>query len=236
MAKFTARVTGNPWALTYTDDLDGFQIDATNSTMKIMVNKPTISGVAMKLEGPNGAIEINLPNTVINQWEEISYDFSGQIGNSYTRLVIIPDFDFGPRAQENIVYFDNIQIPTGNITADPEPMVAAPTPTEDEVTDNVLSIFSDAYTDVPGTNFDPNWGQSTDATIEMVAGNPTLRYLNLTYQGTDFTFQDVSGNEFIHVDFWTTNATALEFFLISQTTGERTVSYTHLTLPTNREV
>ena len=226
VAKFTARVTGNPWALTYTDDLDGFQIDATNSTMKIMVNKPTISGVAMKLEGPNGAIEINLPNTVTNQWEEISYDFSGQIGNSYTRLVIIPDFDFGPRAQENIVYFDNIQIPTGNITADPEPMVAAPTPTEDEVTDNVLSIFSDAYTNVPGTNFDPNWGQSTDATIEMVAGNPTLRYLNLTYQGTDFTFQDVSGNEFIHVDFWTTNATALEFFLISQTTGERKIDFT----------
>ncbi|MFK8009565.1 MAG: T9SS type A sorting domain-containing protein [Saprospiraceae bacterium] len=226
VAKFTARVTGNPWALTFTDGLDGFQFNATNSTVKIMVNKPTISNVGMKFEGPNGAIELVVANTVINEWEELSYDFSGQIGNTYTRMVIIPDFDFGPRAQENIVYFDNILIPEGNVMADPEPMVAAPTPTLNEVTDNVLSIFSDAYTNVSGTNFDPNWGQSTDATIEMVAGNPTLRYLNLTYQGTEFTPQDVSGHGFIHVDFWTTNATALDFYLISQTTGERKYDFT----------
>ena len=214
-AKFTARLTGNPWALTYTDGFDGFQFDATNSTVKIMVYKPTISNVGMKFEGPNGAIEILVANTVINQWEELSYDFSTQIGNTYTRMVIIPDFDFA-RAQENIVYFDNIQIPMGNIMADPEPMVAAPTPTHNEVTDNVLSIFSDAYTNVVGTNFDPNWGQSTDATIELVAGNPTLRYLNLTYQGTEFgSHQDVSDNEFLHVDFWSTNATFIDFYLIS---------------------
>ena len=37
VAKFTARVTGQPWALTYTDDIEEFEFDATNTTIKIMV-------------------------------------------------------------------------------------------------------------------------------------------------------------------------------------------------------
>jgi hypothetical protein len=213
VAKFTARQTGAPFALTFTDSFDEFQFDATNSMVKIMVYKPTISNVGMKLEGPNGAIEILIPNTVTNQWEELTYDFSGQIGNTYTRIVIIPDF-IG-RTQENIVYFDNIQIPTGNIVPPAEPMVGAPIPTQNEVADNVISIFSDSYTNVAGTNFNPNWGQQTATTIVDIAGNNTLKYANLNYQGTQYANQDVSGRKFLHVDFWTANATFIDFYLIS---------------------
>ncbi|MFK7771823.1 MAG: T9SS type A sorting domain-containing protein [Saprospiraceae bacterium] len=214
VAFFTARLNGQPFALTFTDDIEPFMFDATNTTVKIMVWKNVISDVAIKFEGASAPVEIKIPNSTTGQWEEITFDFSGSIGNSYNRLVIIPDFQ--ARTTENGLLLDNIQLPASNITAAPEPMVAAPNPTQNEVMDNVLSIFSDAYTDVPGTDFDPNWGQSTDATIELVAGNPTLRYLNLNYQGTAFgSNQDVSDNEFLHVDFWTSNATFIDFYLIS---------------------
>jgi len=222
-AKFTAEVGGNPWALTYTDDIEEFMFDMTNSTIKIMVYKSVISDVAVKFEGASAPIELKQPNTVVDQWEELTYDFSAVEGNTYGRLVIIPDFQLDPvRTSDNIIYFDNIQIPTGNVSPLAEPTVAAPTPTQNETTDNVLSVFSEAYTDLANTDFDPNWGQTTDATIESIAGNSTLKYLNLTYQGTQLeNAQDVSGKGYIHMDFWTANATNIQFFLISQTTGER---------------
>ena len=63
-AKFTARMNGAPWALTYTDDMDAFQFDATNTTVKIMVYKSVISNVGIKFEGASPPIEILMSNTV----------------------------------------------------------------------------------------------------------------------------------------------------------------------------
>ncbi len=47
------------------------------------------------------------------------------------------------------------------------PGVSAPTPLARDAGD-VISIFSDAYTDVAETNFNPNWGQSTVVTTETM--------------------------------------------------------------------
>ena len=55
VAEFTAELAGQPWALTYTDDIDDFMFDATNTTVTIMVYKPIISDVAIKFEIPGGA-------------------------------------------------------------------------------------------------------------------------------------------------------------------------------------
>lgn len=381
VAKFTARVTGQPYALCFTDDDGEFTFDASNSTVKIMVYKPVVSNIDIKFEGVSAPVEIQIPNTVINQWEELTFDFSSAIGNTYSRIIILPDFD--TRTQENIIYFDNILVPDGVISILPEPTVAAPTPTQDpgdvismfsdaytdvpvdtwltvwsvgnledvliagnptkkytsvnfvgiettganlldvtgmthfhidiwspdnndfkvklvdfgadgvygggddteheivytapasetwisydiplssftnlnitghmaqyilskpnlgtmfvdnvyfynstaptepnvaaptptQASENVLSIYSDAYTNVAGTNFNPNWGQQTVVTVDyLVAGDNTLRYENLNYQGTQLANQDVSGYEFFHVDFWTANSTSLNFYLVS---------------------
>jgi len=216
VAKFTARLTGNPWALCFTDDDGEFTFDATNATVTIMVYKPVISNIGMKFEGSSPAVEIQIPNTVTNQWEEITFDFSASIGNTYSRLVIIPDFDMAGRTQENIIYFDNIQVPDGVITGPlPEPTTVPPIPPHAAV--DVISIYSDTYTNIPGTDFNPNWGQSTTVTVDyLAAGNNTLKYENLNYQGTQFASAlDVSGYENLHVDFWTPNSTDLGIFLIS---------------------
>ncbi len=109
--------------------------------------------------------------------------------------------------------------------AEAVPGVPAPTPTAHP--DSVLSIYSDAYVNLPETNFNPFWGQNTIVTVDYdVAGDNTLLYESLNYQGTNLGHvegadQDVSGYGYFHVDFWTPNATALNFFLISRTSGER---------------
>jgi hypothetical protein len=48
-----------------------------------------------------------------------------------------------------------------------------------------------------------------------IAGNNTLKYEDLDYQGTEFPSQDVTSYEYFHLDFWTSNSTNLQFYLIS---------------------
>jgi hypothetical protein len=84
----------------------------------------------------------------------------------------------------------------------------APTPTADAA--DVISIFSDAYTDV-ATNYNPGWGQSgTVNTTFDPTGNGTnyaLAYTNFNYQGTELTQQDASAMDYLHVDIWVASGT-----------------------------
>ncbi|MGB5333722.1 MAG: family 16 glycosylhydrolase [Woeseiaceae bacterium] len=96
-----------------------------------------------------------------------------------------------------------------------EPNVSAPTPTEDPA--GVISLFSDAYTDIAGIDYNPNWNQATVVTQAQIAGNKMLKYAGLNYQGMDFAGnpQDVSDKGYLHLDFWTADSTALNVYLIS---------------------
>ncbi|MEA3285887.1 MAG: hypothetical protein U9Q77_00735, partial [Candidatus Marinimicrobia bacterium] len=223
VAEFTALDAGMDWAGCENLDIGEFTFDATNSTVTIAVYKTVLSDFRLKFEGASAPVEINVANTVTSAWEELTYDFSGQIGNTYNKLVIFPDF--APRDQDNIIYFDNITFSEQIISEDPVPTVAAPTPTIPEA--EVISIYSDAYTDIAGTDFYPGWGQATVVTEVQIDGNNTLLYTGLNYQGIVLgSPQDVSTMGYLHVDFWSTNSTALSLFLISQTTGERSFAFT----------
>ncbi|MEM7610691.1 MAG: hypothetical protein AAF270_03365 [Pseudomonadota bacterium] len=117
VAAFTARVGGQPFAGAVTSDLPTFTLDATNSTVTIKVWKPIISDVGIKFENAAGGStgEIRVPNTVTNQWEELTFDFSGVIGDpnntDITGLVVFPDY--AARSQDNVVYFDDITFSGG---------------------------------------------------------------------------------------------------------------------------
>ncbi len=208
VAMFTATVAGQPWALCITDDMETFTFDASNSTVKIMVYKSIISPVAVKFETGSAPIEIQITNTLVNQWEELTYDFSGQIGNTYSRLVIIPDFTFVPRTQDNIIYFDNIQIPETNVAPPVVPTVAAPTPTVNPA--NVISLFSNAYTNVTVDTWSAGWDMADLADVQ-IAGNDTKLYTNLTFAGIEFTSNTINATGMSHfnMDIWTPDNTAL---------------------------
>ncbi len=104
-------------------DLPTFTLDASNAIVKIMVWKSVISDVGLKFEtadfGSTG--EIKVANTVVNQWEELTFDFSGKIGEptstDITGFIVFPDFN-DARPVDNVVYFDNI---TFNAVGEPPP-------------------------------------------------------------------------------------------------------------------
>ena len=85
-----------------------------------------------------------------------------------------------------------------------QPTTDAPTPTKAAA--DVISIYSDAYTDV-ATNYNPNWGQSgtVNTTYDPTGGgtNHVLAYTNFNYQGTDITTQNAAAMEYLHVDLLT---------------------------------
>jgi hypothetical protein len=123
VAKFTALQTGQPWAgceSQHGSDIGTFSLDTTNSTVKIMVYKTVISDVGLKFVIPSsGSLgEIKVSNTVSNEWEELTFDFSSHIGLpeaiGIDQIVVFPDFDLGGRTQDNIIYFDNISFSSSN--------------------------------------------------------------------------------------------------------------------------
>jgi len=114
VAMFTARQVGQPWAGTETAGQTAtFTMDASNSIVKIMVYKSVISDVGIKFSiASNGAQpEIKIANTKINEWEELTFDFSSRIGLAetigITSVIVFPDFN-SARTSDNVVYFDNI--------------------------------------------------------------------------------------------------------------------------------
>lgn len=92
------------------------------------------------------------------------------------------------------------------------PIASAATPPS-RADEDVISIFSDAYTDIEGTDFYPNWGQSTIYTEFDIDGNAIIQYSNLNYQGIDIGESvDASAMETLHIDIWTPDATSIDIF------------------------
>jgi hypothetical protein len=95
------------------------------------------------------------------------------------------------------------------------PQINAPIPPNRPEVD-VISVFSEAYTNLPNTDFNPNWGQSTIVSFEEINGDSTLKYSNLNYQGTQFESPiDATEMDYLHIDVWTDDADELNVFLIS---------------------
>jgi hypothetical protein len=201
-------------------DMTNFHIDiwtpdnitATSSFKILLVD----IGADKSFEGnDNSSHEITIPITSLKKdsWISLDIPFSSMTGlkskNNLAQIVLSGNL---PN-----VFVDNIYFSNDALT---EPATAAPTPTKAAV--NVKSVFSDTYSNIPGTDFNPNWGQSTLVTQQSIQGNNTLKYTNLNYQGTQFaSAQDVSAMEFMHIDYWSANSTTLNVFLISEGPKEK---------------
>ena len=79
--------------------------------------------------------------------------------------------------------------------------VHAPTPTRNPA--NVLSVFSDAYTNVPVTYYNGFWtpGSTTGSADFSVNGDNILNYTNFNYVGTAFTNPTLNTTAMTHVHF-----------------------------------
>lgn len=236
VAEFTARLGGQPFAGAETPLETPFTLNTSNSTVKIMVWKSVISDVGIKFANAAGGStgEIKVPNTLTNQWEELTFDFSGVIGDPNNTniefLVVFPDFD--ARTQDNVVYFDNVTLSASGSggTGGSAPTTAAATPTQMEA--DVISMFSNAYApDVTVSSWRSDWSTGILTDIQ-VDGNDTKQYEAADFVGVEFygTPVDASSMGFFHVDVWSPVQTTFSIKLVDLGAGsvegnvERTIA------------
>ena len=208
---------------------------AAGEAYTIKVWSPRGVDVLFKLEetgNPGGGFATTVNYSGAGTWEELCFSFAGQnVPPPVVALTIIFDNGILGAADtdpDNWTFFydDITQVASCSGGGGAEPVVAAPTPTDPE--SDVISIFSDAYTDIAGVDYNPPWGQATVATQVDIAGSNTLKYAGLDYQGIDFTGnpQDVSSRVNLHLDFWTADSTALNVYLISSGPAEAAFALT----------
>jgi len=196
--------------------------------------------VRLKLEvadNSNIFVEAKTYTSVADEWETLYFDFANpSYGTldptvSYGAFFVMYDFALAGAGADQPFYYDDITY--GGVTsAGPvcapagTPMDAAPA-AKQLSSENVVSVYSSAFTDIENTNLNPDWGQNTVYSEEQIAGDATIKYANLNYQGINLgsadggVGQDVSTMDVLHLNYWTSSEDAkLEFFLISIGEGE----------------
>lgn len=151
-------------------------------------------------------ITITKPQLVTNNWVSIDVplsSFSGLTARGHLAQLVLSG-TLPNVFVDNVYFYREPAAPTS----------AAPVPNRPAA--NVLSIFSNSYSNVAGSDLNPNWGQSTVVEQVAIAGNTTLHYGNFNYQGLQLgDNQNLSAYQFLHIDYYTSNASALNVSLIS---------------------
>ncbi len=205
----------------------------THFHVDVLIPSTLTSNARLKMEivnsgsGGTGAFTTTIPVGLSRQWVSLDIplaNFAGLTSRANLfQIIFVDDSNNIPS-----FYADNIYFYTTG-TQPTQPSTPAPLPTRPAA--NVISVFSNSYTNIPGTDLNPNWGQATVVTQVSIQGNNTLRYGGLNYQGIQLgSSQNVSGMGFLHLDFWTANSTALNVYIISPGPVEKAFA---LTVPTS---
>ena len=221
VCKFTAMVDGAPWAgfeSLHGQGIGLFNLTSANCQIKMMVYKSVISPVGIKFATPAGAStgEILVSNTLINQWEELTFDFSNVLSapssTGIDQIIFFPDF--AQRADNNICYLDNIKFSNQNGSTTGEPMGPAPTPTYPPA--SVISMFSNPYTNVPVDTWQAPWS-SAQLTDLQIQGNDTKRYNAMNFVGIETLGANqlnLSSMTHFRIDYWTPNMNPFKVKLV----------------------
>jgi hypothetical protein len=211
--KVTVTSGGDVWKGVFFRPQTHYMDLTSNQTVTIKVYSDSAIYLRGILQGAqNGQTTIDdAANTAAhsgNGWETLSFTFAGATGE-WDELAIRTSVDIGGALNNTAAYtayFDDLSAFQG--TEIPVP-VGGPTTSADAPTRNaedVISVFSDAYTDV-ATDYAPFWNQNpavvVDSTFDPGDGNNVLRYGDFSYQGTILgTGVDMAAMEFLHLDIW----------------------------------
>jgi hypothetical protein len=187
-ASMTALQIGQPWVGFETihpgslppgpSAFGTFTLDSSNCIVKMMVYKSVISDVGIKFATAGNAStgEIKVSNTLINQWEELTFDFSSKIGQPSStgidQLIIFPDFQ--ARLTDNLCYIDNVSmsgtVPVTNMNVKFAVQNADSTP---------VYVFGNwnNWSNWPGTPMSYNSSNNTYEVTLPIAGGGNIEYL-----------------------------------------------------------
>lgn len=202
-------------------------------------------------QGTGGAAQTELGFTTNgNDWQVITLNFGAGLG-SYAKFVLFTDFnntqtgtylidDFVGGTNNVPTCNDGVQNGTetgidcgGTCPACPQlaPIVAAPTPTR--AAEDVISIFSNAYSNVTLSELPTVWsGLSEPFQALQIAGNDTWRFRG-EFLGIVTNYAngiDLTQMTSLHIDYWTPNTPNIGVKLVNTVNGGE--AFTNLENPT----
>ncbi|MFZ4435201.1 MAG: T9SS type A sorting domain-containing protein [Flavobacterium psychrophilum] len=144
-----------------------------------------------------------------NSYEIPLADFGGLTTRGHIAQLI---FSGLPDAA-GVIYIDNVYFHNVPTTNPNEPMTAAPTPTHPAA--SVISMFSNAYTNVAVDTWRTVWS-SANLTDLQIAGNDTKKYSALNFVGVETVNSQINATnmQYFHVDAWTPNMTTFRVKLV----------------------
>ncbi|MBK9731754.1 MAG: T9SS type A sorting domain-containing protein [Chitinophagaceae bacterium] len=149
------------------------------------------------------------PAVVVNSW--ITFDiplssFTGLTSKQHLAQLLFV-------SAGNTAFIDNVYLYNGAI-APTSPSVSAPTPTE--LPSKVVSLFSNAYSNVPVDTWSAVWDLANLSSYVIGSSDSIKKYTNLVFSGTEFTTQtvDASNLTYFHLDIWTPDASTFNIKLV----------------------
>ena len=105
---------------------------------------------------------------------------------------------------------DSAEIESGSSDS---PEAAAPTPTQSA--ENVISLFSNNYSNVTVDTWSADW-DNADVEDVQIAGNDTKKYTNMVFAGIEYTSQTIDATAMTNfcIDIWTSDPTVTAAFKI----------------------
>lgn len=105
----------------------------------------------------------------------------------------------------NTLFVDNIYFYDSGMPTEP----AKPAPTPAYASADVVSLFSDAYTDVTVNTWSASW-DSADVADYVIGTDTVKKYTDLLFAGIEFTSNtiDASAMTYFHMDVWTPDPTS----------------------------
>lgn len=186
--------------------MTGFHVDVyVNSTTNFSVKLVDFgaNGTFGGGDDTEGEVVLNAgttPGLVAGQWNSLTLPFAAFNGltgrTAMAQLIIV--------GSSSITYLDNVYF--YRVVVPSEPPAAAPTPTAPSA--NVISLFSNAYSNVTVDTWSAVWDMADVADVQ-IAGNDVKKYTNFTFAGIEFGSApiDASAMTMFHFDFWTPDAT-----------------------------
>ncbi len=165
--------------------------------------------------GPNGIYdggddkehEITINNPAKETWVSIDVplsDFTGLTTRAHIAQLIL----VGAPAGNTTVYVDNVYFYNNATT-----VTAAPTPTLPA--SNVISMFSNAYTNVAVDTWRTSWSSATLEDI-LISGNATKKYSALDFVGIETVSSQINATAMthFHTDVWSSDFTTFKIKLV----------------------
>jgi hypothetical protein len=222
--KVTTTAGGDAWKGVFFRPQTHYIDLTTNKSVSIKIYSTTANYFKGKIQdGQNSQNDIELTTSESHTgsgWETLTFTFLSATGD-YGELAIFTSADANGSfvAQEGtlVAYFDDLTAVQGSaisVPSHPMPDDSPSTPTHES--DDVISLFSDTYTDISMVTFRTDWSTITSASDNFIANNAVKAYNSEGYAGIIPSANiDASAMEYISFDYWASDVTSFKLKLES---------------------